>query len=73
MISFLDLGVGLGLQLVAVSLAFGFTIMVLAHMIGHISGGHINPAVTLALVITKRIDPVKAVAYVGAQVCHVDL
>jgi len=55
-------------QLVAVSLAFGFTILVLAHMIGHISGGHINPAVTLGLAVTKRIDPVKAAVYVFAQV-----
>lgn len=55
-------------QLVAVSLAFGFTIMVLAHMIGHISGGHINPAVTFALAITRRIDPMKAVAYISAQI-----
>lgn len=54
-------------QVVAVSLAFGFSIMVLAHCIGHISGGHINPAVTLGLVITKRIEWRKGLSYVFAQ------
>jgi hypothetical protein len=50
-------------------LAFGFTIMVLAHGIAHISGGHINPAVTLALVITRRVELLRGLAYMAAQVC----
>eukprot|EP00242_Pyramimonas_sp_CCMP2087_P013161 CAMPEP_0198213088 /NCGR_PEP_ID=MMETSP1445-20131203/28667_1 /TAXON_ID=36898 /ORGANISM="Pyramimonas sp., Strain CCMP2087" /LENGTH=305 /DNA_ID=CAMNT_0043887683 /DNA_START=230 /DNA_END=1147 /DNA_ORIENTATION=+ len=54
-------------QVVAVSLAFGFTIMVLAHGIAHISGGHINPAVTLALIVTKRIELLRGLAFIGAQ------
>jgi len=51
----------------AISLVFGFTIFVLIHCFGHISGANINPAVTLALVATKQIHPVKGVAYVLAQ------
>jgi len=54
-------------QVVATSLAFGFTIMVLAHSIAHVSGGHINPAVTLALMITRRCELLRGLAYMAAQ------
>jgi len=51
----------------AISLVFGFTIFVLIHCFGHISGANINPAVTLALVATKQIHPIKGAAYAVAQ------
>jgi len=51
----------------AISLVFGFTIFVLIHCFGHISGANINPAVTLALVATKQMHPIKGAAYAVAQ------
>jgi len=47
--------------------AFGFSISILIHAVGHISGGHINPAVTLALLVGKRIHWKRGVAYMGSQ------
>jgi len=57
-----------GGSVVANAMAFGLTISVLVHACGHISGGHINPAVTLALVVTKRVHWKRAVLYVAAQI-----
>jgi len=56
-----------GGTVVANAFAFGITISVLVHGFGHISGGHINPAVTLALAATKRIHWKRGVAYFFAQ------
>ena len=56
-----------GASLVAVALAHGLTIAIMVSAVGHISGGHFNPAVTLAFVATRRIDARIAVAYVAAQ------
>lgn len=50
-----------------VSLSFGFGISTLAYAIGHISGGHINPAVTFALVITGKCSIMQGVFNVVAQ------
>jgi MIP family channel proteins len=50
-----------------ISLCFGFTIFVLAHCFGHISGAHVNPAVTLALMIGREIPLVKGCLYMCAQ------
>ena len=56
-----------GIGLLGVSLAFGLTVLTMAFAIGHISGCHLNPAVTLGLTVAKRF-PVKDVApYVVAQ------
>lgn len=52
---------------VQVSLAFGFMITALAFAIGHISGGHINFAVTFAFVVSGRISPLRGVAYFFGQ------
>lgn len=50
-----------------IGLAFGLTVMMMAFAVGGISGGHFNPAVTLAMVLNKRIDIPLAIKYVGAQ------
>jgi MIP family channel proteins len=53
--------------LVTVALAHGLALAVLVSAFGAISGGHFNPAVTAAVWITGRIEPVRAGLYVGAQ------
>src|SRR5689334_6366673 len=53
--------------LLAVALAHGFTIAVMASATGAISGGHLNPAVTFALLIGSKIDLKRATAYWLAQ------
>lgn len=58
----------LGIGLVGVSLAFGLTVLTGAYALGHISGGHFNPAVTLGLVAGRRFPAADAVGYVIAQV-----
>src|SRR5918992_1500078 len=56
-----------GAELVGVALAHGLVIAVMASAVGHISGGHFNPAVTLGFVVTGRIKLNLAVAYWIAQ------
>jgi aquaporin Z len=59
---------GLGIGFVGVSLAFGLTVLTMAFAIGHISGCHLNPAVTVGLTVAGRF-PVRDVApYIVAQV-----
>jgi aquaporin Z len=57
-----------GIGLVGVSLAFGLTVLTMAFAIGHISGCHLNPAVTLGLVAAGRFSKAEAGPYIGAQV-----
>lgn len=54
--------------LVGVSIAIGLSVLMMAYAVGHISGGHFNPAVTLGLVAGGRFDAGKAPAYIIAQV-----
>lgn len=61
---FPDVGIGL----VGVSLAFGLTVLTMAYAIGHISGCHLNPAVTLGLVAGGRHPAKEAFPYIVAQV-----
>jgi len=55
-------------DLVATSLAFGLTIVAMAYSIGRISGCHINPAVSLGCLLTKRMSFIEFCVYVAAQV-----
>jgi len=59
---------GIGIGLLGVSLAFGLTVVTMAYAIGHISGCHLNPAVTLGLVAGKRFPASEAGHYIAAQV-----
>lgn len=57
-----------GIGLLGVSLAFGLTVLTMAYAIGHISGCHLNPAVTLGLVAGGRHPSSEALPYIVAQV-----
>jgi len=57
-----------GIDLVPTSLAFGLSIVAMAYVIGNISGCHINPAVSLAMLINKKMDVKDFVFYVVAQI-----
>jgi aquaporin Z len=61
---FPDVGIGL----LGVSLAFGLTVLTMAFAIGHISGCHLNPAVTVGLTVAGRLKGSDLPAYVVAQV-----
>jgi aquaporin TIP len=56
-----------GAGLVGVAFAHGLVIAVMASSVGHISGGHFNPAVTFGFLVARRIAPVLAVAYWVSQ------
>jgi aquaporin Z len=58
---------GLGIGFLGVALAFGLTVLTGAYALGHISGGHFNPAVTIGLTAARRFDPKEVVGYVIAQ------
>lgn len=53
---------------VGISFAFGLTLMAMIYTIGPVSGCHINPAVTFAMLLSKRIKAAEAAGYVVAQV-----
>jgi len=57
-----------GIGLLGVSLAFGLTVLTMAYAIGHVSGCHLNPAVTIGLIMGKRHPAGDAVPYIVAQV-----
>ena len=59
---------GLGIGFAGVALAFGLTVLTMAFAIGHISGCHLNPAVSVGLVVSKRFSVSELPAYVIAQV-----
>ena len=62
--SFPELGIGF----VGVSLAFGLTVVTMAYAIGHISGCHLNPAVSIGLAVGGRFDKKDLIPYIISQV-----
>jgi aquaporin Z len=63
-----DDGTQLGIGFLGVAIAFGLTVVTGAYALGHISGGHFNPAVTLGLVTAGKFPSAKAAPYIVAQV-----
>ena len=59
---------GLGIGFVGVALAFGLTVLTMAYAVGHISGCHLNPAVSLGLWVGGRFPAKDLVPYVVAQI-----
>nr|P50501.1 RecName: Full=Aquaporin FA-CHIP [Pelophylax lessonae]AAC38016.1 chip aquaporin [Pelophylax lessonae]prf//2016242A water channel FA-CHIP [Pelophylax lessonae] len=59
--------VGRSQDIVKVSLAFGISIATMAQSVGHVSGAHLNPAVTLGCLLSCQISILKAVMYIIAQ------
>jgi aquaporin Z len=56
-----------GIGLAGVSLAFGLTVVTMAYAVGHISGGHFNPAITLGMLAGGRIQAAYVLPYIVAQ------
>ena len=61
---FPDVGIGL----LGVSFAFGLTVLTIAYSLGHVSGAHLNPAVTIGLVVAGRHPAKEALSYIVAQI-----
>lgn len=58
----------LGIGFLGVALAFGLTVLVMAYAVGHVSGGHFNPAVTIGCAVAKRVEWSAVLPYIGAQI-----
>src|SRR5208337_3327228 len=58
----------LGIGFLGVALAFGLTVVTMVYAVGHISGCHLNPAISVGLVVGKRFSASDLLPYVIAQV-----
>ena len=58
----------LGIGFLGVAFAFGLTVLTMAYAVGHISGGHFNPAVTVGLWAGNQFQAADVVPYIVAQV-----
>src|ERR1700726_3402220 len=59
---------GLGIGFAGVALAFGLTVMTMAYAIGHVSGCHLNPAVSVGLWVARRFPASDLLPYIAAQI-----
>jgi aquaporin Z len=59
---------GSRIDALGIAIAFGLSLLVMAYAIGHVSGCHINPAVTLAMVLTRKLGLARAVYYWIGQI-----
>jgi len=59
---------GVGIGLVGVAFAFGLTVLTIAYSLGHISGAHLNPAVTVGLWVAGRVGTKDVLPYIAAQI-----
>lgn len=57
-----------GIGLLGVSFAFGLSVLTMAYAVGHVSGGHFNPAVTIGLFAAGRVPGKSIIPYIIAQV-----
>jgi aquaporin Z len=57
-----------GVGLLGIAFAFGLSVVAMAYAIGHISGCHINPAISIGMVVAGRMKPNEAVFYIIAQI-----
>ena len=58
----------LGIGVFGIAFAFGLAVVTMVYALGHISGGHINPAVTVGLMLSKRFPAHEVPGYIAAQV-----